>query len=136
MGHGKSPVDELVDGIDAIGTILDENLPKFKTQIENLVQQSAESTARVFEMKGAVKELHDEYADLRKLLTNVDIRLEELLAAVNALSRRFDSLQKTVLEFNAGQGRGSDSELADTVKMLEDRLKRLESKGSSPASIA
>jgi chromosome segregation ATPase len=136
MGHGKSPVDELVDGIDAIGSILDENLPEFKTHIENLIRQGADGAARIAEMKGAVKDLTEEYTDLRKLLTNVDVRLEELLAAVNALSRRFDVLQKTILETTVQPRNGGDSELSDTVKMLEDRLKRLELKGISPDSSA
>jgi chromosome segregation ATPase len=127
MGHGKSPVDELVDGIDAIGTILDENLPQMSSRIDEMVRQVLEATNRLAELKILSKEVADGYTDLRKGIATLDIRVEEILATIGALTRRIDLLQKSVLELtDSSSHASSESDLSDTVKMLEDRLKKIE----------
>lgn len=127
MGHAKSPVDELVDGIDAIGTILDENLPQLKSRLDDLTTRQADFALKLNEFHATSKRLDDEYTGMQKTLATIDIRVEEILAAIGAVSRRFDQLQKTVIELTLQTERGGhDSELADTVKGLEDRLRRLE----------
>jgi chromosome segregation ATPase len=127
MGRSKSPVDELVDGIDAIGSILDENLPQIKSRIAELDDHQRDNNSNINDIRRSVKEMDEVSSDLRKALTNLDIRIEEILGTIGALGRRMDQVQKSMLDltlqFEAG---GGDSELADTVKVLEDRLKRLE----------
>lgn len=127
MGHGKSPVDELVDGIDAIGTILDENLPQMSSRVNEVVKQVLESTNRLNEIKITVKDVADGYTDLRKSLATLDVRVEEILATIGAFTRRMEVLQKSILELTDQSAKSSpDVDLSDTVKMLEDRLKKLE----------
>jgi len=127
MGRSKSPVDELVDGVDAIGSILDENLPQIKSRIADLDNRQRDNNLDINEIRRSVKELDDVSADLKKALTNLDIRIEEVLGTIGALARRLDQLQKSVLDLTVMVEKGeTDNELADTVKGLEDRLKRLE----------
>ncbi|NMC44739.1 MAG: hypothetical protein GYA46_12540 [candidate division Zixibacteria bacterium] len=138
MGISKSPVDELVDGIDAIGSVIDENLPQLKSRIEEIAINQADNTNTVNELRNSVKELREIANALERSSINLDMRLEELLSAAGNLAFRLDQVQKTVLELGekAGVGTG-DHELVDTVKMLEDRLKRLESRrpANSPGKI-
>jgi chromosome segregation ATPase len=128
MGRSKSPVDELVDGIDAIGSILDENLPQIKSRIEQVSERQRDSNNDINEIRRSVKEMDEISAELKKAVTNLDIRIEEVLGTIGALGRRMDQLQKSVLDLTVQfEHGGGDSELADAVKVLEDRLKRLES---------
>lgn len=129
MGISKSPVDELVDGIDAIGSVIDENLPQLKSRIEEIASRQADNANTINSLCDSLKELHEIANTLEKSSANLDMRLEELLSAVGNLAFRLDQVQKMVLELSdkAGLGTG-DTELVDTVKMLEDRLKRLESR--------
>lgn len=129
MGQSKSPVDELVDGIDAIGAILDDNLPRLNSQIEEMGKRQLDQEQQVTDMRGLLKELHEMHNAVEKTVTTLDIRIEELLAAVGTLAFRLDQIQKMVLELSDKASVGSgDTELVDTVKMLEDRLKRLEAR--------
>jgi chromosome segregation ATPase len=135
MGRSKSPVDELVDGIDAIGSILDENLPEIKSRLEELDKNHM---ADINEVRRSMKESEETYADLKRAVTNLDIRIEEILGTIGALGRRMDQLQKSLLDLTLAVEKVSvekgpvelasvDNELSDTVKVLEDRLKKLES---------
>jgi len=64
---------------------------------------------------------------MQKTLATIDIRVEEILASLGALGRRLDQLQKSVLDLLVTTEKNTtDSDLADTVKGLEDRLRRLE----------
>ena len=128
MGHGKSPVDELVDGIDAIGSMLDENLPRFSSKLDDLQRQQPEISQRLIEIRSAAKEISDSNAELRRALASLDVRTEEIMATIGVLTRRVESLQKSVLELCDALPRvNSSDELSDSVKMLEDRMKKLES---------
>ena len=129
MGRSKSPVDDLVDGIDAIGTILDENLPAIKSMIDDLAGRQAVTTSDVGDLRRSVRNSDEILSDLKKSITNLDIRLEEVLATIGALSRRMDQIQKSILDLTVQSDTlPADEELSDTVKVLEDRLKRLEDK--------
>ncbi len=127
MGSNKSPVDELVDGIDAIGSIIDETLPQLKSRIDEMATRQLDNSHIINDMRVSLKELREINAALEKTAATLDLRLEEILSAVGNLAFRLDQVQKMVLELGekAGVGTG-DNELVDTVKMLEDRLKRLE----------
>lgn len=127
MARMKSPVDDLVDGLDAIGSILDENLPLIKARLSDINEQQAANTSDINEIRRSVKAADEANAELTKAVTNLDIRIEEILGTIGALGRRLDQLQKSILDLmETIDQRGSDTELADTVKSLEDRLKRLE----------
>ena len=127
MGRSKSPVDELVDGIDAIGSILDENLPQIKSRIDELNSKQRDNNTDINDIRRIVKDMDDVSADLKKAVTNLDIRIEEVLGTIGALARRLDQLQKSILDVTVMMEKGNDdNELSDTVKVLEDRLKRLE----------
>jgi len=129
MGHAKSPVDELVDGIDAIGTILDENLPQLKNRLDDLTTRQADFALKLNEFHATLKRLDDEYTGMQKTLATIDIRVEEILAAIGAVSRRLDQLQKSALELSViAERKGADTELADVVKALDDRLKMIEAR--------
>lgn len=120
----KSPVDELVDGIDAIGTILDENLPMIKSRLDELTSRQAENTNDINILRQSSRTADESLAEIKRSLTNIDVRMEEVLGTINALGRRLDQLQKTLLDMSVTlQEISIDSELADTVKMLEDRIK-------------
>ncbi len=132
MAH-RSPVDELVDGLDAIGTILDENLPQIKARLSDLEDNQSTATRDIGEIRRLFKETDETYTDLKKAVAAVDVRMEEIMATVGALTRRMDQLQKSMLDLlDLTESRDIDNELADTVKNLEDRLKRLET-GEKPA---
>ena len=132
MGH-RSPVDELVDGLDAIGTILDENLPQIKARLSEMEDNQSSTTRDVTEIRRLLKETDETFGDLKKAVSTIDVRLEELMATVGAFTRRMDQLQKSMLDImDLMENRDIDDELADTVKNLEDRLKRLET-GQRPA---
>lgn len=134
MGINKSPVDELVDGIDAIGSVIDENLPQLKSRIEEIASRQADNTNTVNELRESLKELHKTAHALETSSANLDMRLEEILSTMGNLAFRLDQLQKTVLELSEKAGLGSgDNELVDAVKMLEDRLKRLEARRAAPS---
>jgi archaellum component FlaC len=127
LGHSKSPVDELVDGIDAIGSILDENLPQIKSRLDDLTTRQADFALKLNEFHATLKSVDDEFAGIQKLLTNLDVRVEEIMATIGAVSRRLDQMQKAVMDLTLlTERKVDDSELADTVKVLEDRLRRLE----------
>jgi chromosome segregation ATPase len=127
MARMKSPVDDLVDGLDAIGSILDENLPLIKARLSDINEQQAANTGDINEIRRSVKAADEANAELTKAVTNLDIRIEEILATIGALGRRLDQLQKSMLDLMESiDQRGTDTELADAVKSLEDRLKRLE----------
>lgn len=127
MTRMKSPVDDLVDGLDAIGSILDENLPLIKARLSDINEQQAANTSDINEIRRSVKAADEANAELTKAVTNLDIRIEEILGTIGALGRRLDQLQKSMLDLMESiDQRGTDTELADTVKSLEDRLKRLE----------
>lgn len=129
MRISKSPVDELVDGIDAIGSVIDENLPQLKSHIEEMASRQTDNTNTINGLCDSVKELREIANALERSSVNLDLRLEELLSAIGNLAFRLDQLQKMVLEMSEKAGLGTgDNELVDTVKMLEDRLKRLESR--------
>ena len=133
MGHSKSPVDELVDGIDAIGSILDENLPQIKNQIEDLDRRLIENTNGLAESRRALKDIMEDAREVGKTVVNIDIHIEEILGTIAALTRRLDQLQQSILDLTTiVESTASDSELADTVKGLEDRLKWLEGKPIEP----
>lgn len=128
MGRNKSPVDELVDGLDAIGEILDENLPHIKSRIENLSERHIDSAQSITEIRRIIKDSEEIQGDLKKAVVNFDIRLEEVMGTLSALARRIDQLQKSVVDLTVtveGSG-GGDSELADAVKVLEDRMKKID----------
>jgi len=132
MGH-RSPVDELVDGLDAIGSILDENLPQIKARLAEMEDRQSISTRDICEIRRLLKESDETFGDLKKAVTTVDVRMEEMMATVGAVTRRLDQLQKSMLDLmDMTENRDIDNELADTVKTLEDRLKRLET-GERPA---
>jgi chromosome segregation ATPase len=132
MGH-RSPVDELVDGLDAIGTILDESLPQIKARLAEIEDSQSTNTRDVGEIRRILKENDETFGDLKKAVSAIDVRLEELMATVGAFTRRMDQLQKSMLDImDMIENRDIDNELADTVKTLEDRLKRLEV-GERPA---
>ena len=125
MGHSKSPVDELVDGIDAIGSILDENLPQIKNQIEDLDRRLIENTNGLAESRRALKDIMEDAREVGKTVVNIDIHIEEILGTIAALTRRLDQLQQSILDLTTiVESTAPDSELADTVKGLEDRLRR------------
>jgi len=127
MGRSKSPVDELVDGIDAIGSILDENLPRIKSRIEDLNDQQRDNNNSLSDMRHTVKAMDEAASEIKKAITNLDIRIEEILGTIGALARRLDQLQKSILDLTLSVEKGSDDiELADTVKGLEDRLRNIE----------
>lgn len=127
MARMKSPVDDLVDGLDAIGSILDENLPLIKARLSDINEQQAVNTSDINEIRRSVKAADEANAELTKAVTNLDIRIEETLGMIGALGRRLDQLQKSMLDLmETIDQRGTDTELADAVKSLEDRLKRLE----------
>jgi chromosome segregation ATPase len=127
MARMKSPVDDLVDGLDAIGSILDENLPLIKARLSDINEQQAVNTGDINEIRRSVKAADEANAELSKAVTNLDIRIEEILGTIGALGRRLDQLQKSMLDLmEAVDQRGGDTELSDAVKGLEDRLKRLE----------
>ncbi len=127
MTRMKSPVDELVDGLDAIGSILDENLPLIKARLSDISEQQAANTGDINDIRRSVKIADEANAELNKAVTNLDIRIEEILGTIGALGRRLDQLQKSMLDLmEALDQRRGETELADTVKSLEDRLKRLE----------
>lgn len=122
----KSPVDELVDGIDAIGSILDETLPQIKSRLGELANQQAENNSDINITRHASKELIESMGELRKISSNLDIHLEEVMGSIGALGRRMDQIQKSVLDLGEMVREISiDSELADTVKMLEDKIKKV-----------
>jgi chromosome segregation ATPase len=126
MGR-KSPVDELVDGIDAIGSILDENLPQIKSRIDEVNNRQRDNASDINEIRRTAKDMDEAHSELKKAVTNLDIRIEEVLGTIAALARRLDQLQKSVLDLTVlTEKGGSDIELSDTVKVLEDRLKRME----------
>lgn len=128
MARMKSPVDELVDGLDAIGSILDENLPLIKARLSDIGERQTAAAGDIGELRRSAKIADEANAELNKAVTNLDIRIEEILGTIGALGRRLDQLQKSMLDLmETTDSRGADSELADTVKSLEDRLKRLES---------
>ncbi|MDD4050307.1 MAG: hypothetical protein PHR28_00230 [candidate division Zixibacteria bacterium] len=138
MGSNKSPVDELVDGIDAIGSIIDENLPQLKSRIEEITTSQLSNAVNINDIRESLKELHEVNNALEKTAATLDLRMEEILSAVGNLAFRLDQVQKMVLEISEKAGLGTgDNELVDTVKMLEDRLKRLESRrtASGPGKI-
>ncbi len=127
MGRSKSPIDELVDGIDAIGSILDENLPQIKSRIDDLDSKQRDNNSDINDIRRVVKGMDEVSADLKRAVTNLDIRIEEVLGTIGALARRLDQLQKSILDVTVLVEKGTDNiELSDTVKVLEDRLKRLE----------
>jgi methyl-accepting chemotaxis protein len=127
MGSNKSPVDELVDGIDAIGSVIDENLPQLKNRIEEISISQLDNARNINEIRNSLKELHEVNDALQKTAATLDLRSEEILSAVGNLAFRLDQVQKMVLELSEKAGLGTgDNELVDTVKTLEDRLKRLE----------
>lgn len=133
MGH-RSPVDELVDGLDAIGSILDENLPQIKARLAEMEDNQSTNTRDVGEIRRVLKETDETFGDLKKAVTTVDVRMEELMATVGAFTRRMDQVQKSILDLmDMIENRDVDNELSDTVKNLEDRLKRLEA-GERPAN--
>lgn len=122
----RSPVDELVDGIDAIGAILDENLPMIKSRLEELAGRQAANTNDINILRQASRTNDESQAEIKKTITDLDVRMEEILGTIGALGRRLDQLQKTLLEMSVMlQELSIDSELADTVKMLEDRIKKI-----------
>ncbi len=134
MGRSKSPTDELVDGIDAIGSILDENLPEINSQLASLSQKSFTAEEDLTRLKNSIRSSEELNSETRKAMNNLDIRVEEVLQTIAAMTRRIDLLHKAVLELSSDSlGPGmetadnrSDGELADTVKILEDRLKLVE----------
>lgn len=134
MGRSKSPTDELVDGIDAIGTILDENLPEINSQLASLSQKSFSVEEDLTRIKNSIHGSEEMNSETRKAMNSLDIRVEEVLQTIAAMTRRIDLLHKAVLELSTEpSGRGmtatdnrSDGELADSVKILEDRLKLVE----------
>ncbi|MFH1701570.1 MAG: hypothetical protein ABIE07_13405 [Candidatus Zixiibacteriota bacterium] len=132
MGRSKSPVDELVDGIDAIGSILDESLPNIKSRLDNLTERHIDSSQSITEIKRVLKEAEEIQSDLKKSVTNLDIKLEEIMGTINSVTRRMDQLQKSILDLTVLMDHeiplGSDSGLADAVKTLEDRLNKIEGK--------
>ena len=122
----KSPVDELVDGIDAIGSILDETLPQIKSRLGELASRQAENSTDINITRQNSKEIIETMGELRKVSSNLDIRLEEVIGSIGALGRRMDQIQKSVLDLGEMVREISiDSELADTVKMLEDKIKNI-----------
>jgi len=122
----KSPVDELVDGLDAIGAILDENLPLIKSRLDELTGRQAANTNDINALRHSSKGIDESIVELKRTATNLDIRIEEILGTINALGRRIDQLQKSMLDMTLMvQELSIDSELADTVKMLEDRIKSI-----------
>jgi chromosome segregation ATPase len=122
----KSPVNELVDGLDAIGSILDENLPQIKSRLEELAGRTATNTNDINILRQSARTADENLAEVKKSLTDLDLKLEEILGTINAFGRRLDQLQKSMLDMTLMiQELSIDSELADTVKMLEDRIKSL-----------
>jgi chromosome segregation ATPase len=126
MMGSKSPVDELVDGLDAIGAILDENLPLIKSRLDELTGRQAANANDINALRHSSKGIDESIAELKRTATNLDIRIEEILGTINALGRRIDQLQRSMLDMTLMvQELSIDSELADTVKMLEDRIKSI-----------
>ncbi|MCK5127374.1 MAG: hypothetical protein KAR42_14055 [candidate division Zixibacteria bacterium] len=126
----KSPVDEIVDGIDAIGSILDENLPTMKSRIENLIDKQIDVSQSIAEVKRAITSSDEIQHELKKTSVRTDNRISEIHDTIEALTRRMDQLQKSLLDMmmlmeNKG-GSVVNGELSDTVKVLEDRLRKLE----------
>lgn len=129
----KSPVDELVDGIDAIGSILDENLPQIKSRLDGLLNDQTENSARINLLHQSSKSTDEHMMELRRSTANIDVRQEEILAAISALGRRLDQLQKSILDLTVQVEELSiDSELVDAVKLLEDRIRRVETDHLKP----
>jgi len=131
MGRSKSPVDDLVDGIDAIGSILDESLPTIKTRLNDLTDKYAENSSAINSLRNSYKVLDEDIDDIRKAVGNLDIRLEEIIGTLSGLARRLDQIQKTMLDLTTvAEPDNGGNELSDVVKMLDDRLKKLEKGGS------
>lgn len=132
MGRSKSPVDELVDGIDAIGSILDESLPNIKSRLDNLTERHIDSSQTIVEVKRVLKETEEIQSEMKKSVTGLDIKLEEIMGTIGAVTRRMDQLQKSILDLTVLVDResplGSDNGLADAVKTLEDRMNKIEGK--------
>lgn len=127
MGNSKSPVDELVDGIDAIGTILDENLPLIRQQLNQLSANHTATTNSINAIANSSKESDNALAEVSKSLVNLDLRMEATDRILEALTRRIDQLQKSMIELTVRtETVESNSELSDAVKMLEDRLRKIE----------
>lgn len=129
MGRSKSPTDELVDGIDAIGTILDENLPEINSRIASLANDSRQTTDELARIKNLIGNSEETNTETRKAIGRLEVRVEEVMQTIAAMTRRIDLLHKTILELSAEipeQGYKADGGLADTVKLLEDRLKLVE----------
>lgn len=129
MGRSKSPTDELVDGIDAIGTILDENLPEINSRIASLANDSRQTTDELARIKNLIGNSEETNTETRKAIGRLEVRVEEVMQTIAAMTRRIDLLHKTILEHSADmpeQGYQKDGGLADTVKLLEDRLKLVE----------
>jgi len=127
MGISKSPVDELVDGMDAIGTILDENLPQIRNQLNQLTANYTAIVNSLNNRGDSAKEFESTLLEVREDLTNLDLKLEDTGRILDALPRRIDQLQKSIIELTVKtETVGSGSELADAVKMLEDRLRKIE----------
>jgi len=127
MGSGKSPVDELVDGIDAVGTILNESMPHINHRLQELEAHQNTNTNALNALQQSHRELNEGLEELGRAVGNIDMRFEEMSATMTAISRRLDQIQQTLLGLSdILQTGGADNDLVDTVKMLEDRLKRLE----------
>ncbi len=137
MAH-KSPVDELVDGIDAIGTILDENLPAIKDRIAKLSEKQIDTAQTTLEIKRTLQTTDDIQDELKRAVTQIDGRLTEFGDTIEALIRRMDQLQKSMLELlmqtdNIAGGNSAENEdgvdagaLVSTIKAMDDRIKQLE----------
>jgi chromosome segregation ATPase len=127
MSLKKSPVEELVEGVDAIGTILDETLPTIRTQIEELVERQIETSNHVTELRSLQKELLEKQGDIQRRLHDAELKQDETSGTINALFRRLEQIQKSILELaeQVEKVTGGD-ELSDTVKMLEDRVRKIE----------
>ena len=132
----KSPVDDLVDGLDAIGSIIDENIPAIKERLSELAESQKLSGNDLSLLKKSYVETTESLAELRKTDINMDVKLEEISATIGALTRRLDQIQKSILDLNEAINHlAFDNELADAVKVLEDKLKRVESgRGEGPGT--
>ncbi len=127
MGSGKSPVDELVDGIDAVGTILNESMPQINHRLQELEVHQNTNINALNALQQSYRELNEGLEELGRAVGSIDMRIEEVSVTMTAISRRLDQIQQTLLGLSdILQTGGADNDLVDTVKMLEDRLKRLE----------
>jgi len=125
---GKSPVDDLVDGLDAIGSIIDENIPGIREKLSELAEGQKINGNDLSVLKKSYHEMTESLAELRKTDINIDVKLEEVSATIGALTRRLDQIQKSILDLTEAINHlAFDNELADAVKVLEDKLKRVES---------